>query len=248
MNEYLSGFILGLIQGLTEFLPVSSSGHLILAERLGVGEPDLVTNLMLHLATLLAVCIVFRKKIIFMIKHPTDARAKFILTATVPTGIMAGVIRYFVPQTVEFLPFCFMTTSVILLLPQIIKPKVSAIENKTTIKALFVGVMQGVACFNGISRSGTTITALRLAGADREESAELSFLLSVPIIIGSSAVEIITNSGKTTFNGGMILGMAVAFFVGIAAIKVFLGMIKKDKTTWFSVYTFLLGIISFFLI
>ena len=86
MNEYLSGFILGLVQGLTEFLPISSSGHLMLLESLGVGKPDLMTNLMLHLATLAAVIAVYRKRLLYLIRHPLDARVKMILIASIPTG------------------------------------------------------------------------------------------------------------------------------------------------------------------
>ena len=248
MNEYLSGFILGLVQGLTEFLPVSSSGHLMLLESLGVGKPDLMTNLMLHLATLVAVIAVYRKRLLYLIRHPLDARVKMILIASIPTGIIAALVRYFTDQTANALPFCFILTSVILILPKIIKPKESALDNKTGLKSTIVGLAQGIACINGISRSGTTVTALRLCGVNAEESAEMSFLLSIPVIIASSAVEIITNTERTAVNGGVFLGMAVAFCVGIAAIKTFVAVLKKDKAAWFSIYTAILGIAAFFLI
>ena len=248
MNDYLSGFILGVVQGLTEFLPVSSSGHLMLLESLGVGSPDLATNLALHAATLLAVFVVYGKRIVYLVKHPLDERVRFILAATVPTGVFAGVIRYFVPQTAAFLPFCFITTSVILILPKIVKPKERALSDKLLGKSLFVGCMQGLACLNGISRSGSTVTALRLAGVNAEESAELSFLLSIPIIVASAVVECVTSQGSWKVNGGLLVGMITAFIVGSGAIKLFVGVLKKDKTAWFSLYTFLIGIASFFLI
>ena len=248
MNEYLSGFILGLCQGLTEFLPVSSSGHLILLESLGVGEPDVATNLLLHLATLLAVIIVYRKKLLYLIKHPTDTRVKIILLSSAVSAIPAMIVRYFLPQNERWLPFCFITTSVILLLPKIVKPSVSPLDNKWIRKSVIVGLSQGVACINGISRSGTTVTALSLVGADSEESADTSFLLAIPIIIASCGVELITDMGEFKLSGGVFVGIAVAFLVGIVAIKSFVSIIKKKKTFIFSIYTFLLGVACFFLV
>lgn len=247
MNEYLSGFILGLCQGLTEFLPVSSSGHLVLLESMGVGEPDLMTNLLLHLATLIAVLCVYGKKIIYLIKHPLDERMRFLLLASAVTAVPAGIIRYFLPQNVEWLPLCFIATSVILVLPHIIKPKQSSFSDKWVAKAIFVGLAQGLACINGISRSGTTVTAMRLAGADDDESADMAFLLAIPIIIAGSGVEALTQTRSNPINGGIILGMVVAFIVGIIAIKSFVALLKKKKMYVFSVYTFILGIATFFI-
>ena len=123
MNEYLIGFILGLIQGLTEFLPVSSSGHLVLAEKAGIGEVSVLNNLTLHFATLVAVVIFYRKKILELLKKPKSKEMKFILIASLPTAVMAGVIRFLLPDTTEYLPFFFITTSFILILPYIIKKK-----------------------------------------------------------------------------------------------------------------------------
>lgn len=248
MNEYLSGFILGLVQGLTEFLPVSSSGHLMLLESLGVGKPDIAANLMLHLGTLAAVAAVYRKRIVYLIKHPLDPKVKMILVASIPTGIIAALVRYFLPQNADFLPFCFIVTSAILVLPKIIKPKESELENKLLVKSLAVGLAQGLACVNGISRSGSTVTALRLCGVNGEESAELSFMLSVPVIVASSVVEIVTSGEKGIMSGGVILGTVVSFIVGIAAIKSFIAVLKKDKTAWFSIYTTAVGIAAFFLL
>ena len=248
MNEYASGFILGLVQGLTEFLPVSSSGHLVLLEKMGVGEESLTMNLLLHLATLLAVIVCYRKKIFSLLKHPLGEEMRFLLVASVPTAVFAGAIRYFLPDTSDFLPFFFMVTTVVLLLPKIVKPKEREIVCKPYGKAIFVGVMQGVACFNGVSRSGSTVTAMRLCGYSAEKSAETSFLLSVPIIIASAAVECLTNKSGLKFSGGAILGMVTAFVVGIGAIKLFVSVLKKDKTAYFSIYTFALSVLSFFLL
>ena len=247
MNAILEGIILGLTQGLTEFLPVSSSGHLVLLESFGIGEQSTAFNLMLHLATLLAVVIFYRKKILSLIKHPTGDEMKFLLIATIPTAVMAGVIRYLIPIDSQWLPFCFAVTSVILVLPKILKPKTQLITKKRTLSAIILGVMQGVACINGISRSGTTVSTLRMLGESEEKTAETSFLLSIPIILGSSIVEIAFSKQKFTLNIGEILGMVVAFLSGLVAIKFFVSVLKKDKFFLFSIYTFLMSILSFVL-
>lgn len=249
MNEYLSGFILGLVQGLTEFLPVSSSGHLALLEAMGVGEENLFFNLSLHLATLLAVLVALRKKVWYMIKHPASDRTIFILVASAPTAMMAAAVRYLIPTDARMLPFCFIATSAILLLPGIIKSPSWSFGDKGLVKrALFTGVMQGFACFNGVSRSGTATGALCLAGLDPEESAETSFLLSIPIILGSAAVELATGGGTGVRAGSLALGAVTAFAVGMIAIRGFIKIMKKRKLWIFSIYTFLLGIASFFLL
>ena len=123
MNEYLSGFILGLVQGLTEFLPISSSGHLALLEYLGIGEENLFFNLALHIATLFAVVGALREPLWNLIKNPLSNKTKFILIASIPTAVMAGVIRFLIPPDAKFLPFCFMTTSAVLLLPNVKRGK-----------------------------------------------------------------------------------------------------------------------------
>lgn len=249
MNEYLSGFILGFMQGLTEFLPVSSSGHLALLERLGVGEENLFFNLALHMASLLAVIIALREPLWRLIKNPLSDKAKFILIASAPTAGMAAIIRFLLPDTVAFLPFCFISTSVILLLPNIFKAKERSFSGRGAVKsALITGVFQGLACFNGISRSGSTICAMSLCGFSPEDSAETSFLLSIPIIIGSSAVELLTGGGGSINGGSLLVGALTAFVVGLFAVHACMKIVKKRKLWIFSIYTFLMGIASFLLL
>lgn len=249
MNEYLSGFLLGLVQGLTEFLPVSSSGHLALLEFLGVGQESVFFNLALHLATLLAVAVALREQLFDVIRHPLSDKSKFILTATIPTAVMAGVIRFLLPSTTAYLPLCFISTSVILLLPTLKRTAPCAIGGKGTVKkALFTGFMQGLACFNGVSRSGTTVSAMCLAGIEPQESAETSFLLSIPIILGSMIVELLTGGASTVNGGSLAIGAITAFLVGLGAIYLFMKIIKKRKLWIFSIYTFLMGIASFLLL
>lgn len=245
MNEYLIGFILGLIQGLTEFLPVSSSGHLVLAEKAGIGEVSVLNNLTLHFATLVAVVIFYRKKILELLKKPKSKEMKFILIASLPTAVMAGVIRFLLPDTTEYLPFFFITTSFILILPYIIKRKDDLMERKLVLTSVIVGIAQGIACFNGISRSGTTTSVMRIMGINEEKCASNSFLLSIPIILGSCLVEILSSDGNFHIDGGTFIGMITAFIFGLISIKVFVTLLKKNRFYVFAVYTFFMGIVAF---
>lgn len=249
MTGYAEGFILGLLQGLTEFLPVSSSGHLVLAENLGLGEENVFFNLALHLATLLAVCVAFRKKIFSLLRHPLQADNLFILIASVPTALAAGAIRYFFPSQTEWLPLCFAVTGTVLLLPEILRPLPSPKDVKgLVLRAAFCGLCQGAACINGISRSGTTVSAMRLAGFGKEESAEKSFLLSIPIIVGGSAVELLTGGAASVQAGPLVVGAATAFAVGLCSVYLFIKILKKGKLWIFSIYAFLMAIVSFLIL
>lgn len=247
MNIYLQYFILGLVQGITEFLPISSSGHLILLEKIGLGRENLGENLIMHLATLMVVFIVFRKEILYIIKNPKSKECIFILTASVPTAIIAAIVRYFLPDNGRFLPFMFLTTSVILFLPSVIQTKEKDLISKGLItKAIITGIGQGIACLNGISRSGTTVATMRMLGIESKESANLCFLLSIPIIIGSSIVELMTSGVQLTSNLiPLVVAMLTAFFSGFVAIKFFVRILMKNKLWFFSIYTLIMSIVSF---
>ncbi len=248
MNDFLSNILLGFVQGMTEFLPVSSSGHLLLLEKCGIGEPSTATNLLLHCATLLVVLVQFRKQVWFCCRHPTSPQTKFLLIASLPTALSAGLIRYVLPDLGDFLPTAFLLTSILLLLPYLL-PKTGADFTKGRGgKALFVGTMQGLACVSGISRSGMTAMALLLAGCPQEECSSYSFLLSVPVIVGSSVVELLTGSAVNTLSVSVIPACIVATFSGFLAIRWFSGILAKGKLYYFSIYTFLLSVLSFFLL
>ncbi len=246
MNEYIAMIILGLVQGATEFLPVSSSGHLVLLEKLGVGEPGVMNNLILHCATLLVVLIYYKKRIFYLISHPLCFQARFLLLASVPTALLAAVIRFLLPDTSGMLPFFFLLTSFLLVLPSLL-PKSSFFKNRAALKTLFVGTMQGVACFAGVSRSGATATALLLTGTPKGEVCEYSFLLSVPIILGSSAAELIISS-PSALSLAVVPGFIAAFLSGLVSLKFFSRLLEKNRLPLFSAYTFVLFVLSFFLL
>ncbi len=250
MNIYLQYFILGLVQGLTEFLPISSSGHLLLLEKLGLGSESLGENLIMHLATLVVVITVFRKELFYLIRHPKSKECIFILIASIPTAIMAALIRYFINDNGNFLPLMFLITSTLLFLPSIIKTNQNELTSQGLIrKAIITGIGQGIACFNGISRSGATISTMRLLGIESKESANLCFLLSIPIILGSSIVELITSGAK--FSGNvlpLVLAMVTAFLVGFVAVKTFVKLLMKNRLWVFSIYTLIMAVVSFLLL
>ena len=244
------GIVLGFIQGLTEFLPVSSSGHLLLLEKLGVGKESLFFNVCLHFGTLLSVIIVTKKSWVELVKNPKNKTTLYLVLSCLPTVAIALLLKAFAPTLIEgdYLPLGFMITAMLLMGCE----KLNIAQNKTLSfkSSILSGVFQGIAILPGISRSGATITALRLLGVDKEQSADFSFLMSIPIILGSLILE-----GIDLFKGGytiqpeeilpLILGTITAFASGSFAIKFFLKMVKNYSLTPFAVYTLLMSVASF---
>lgn len=252
MNRYIEAALRGIIQGLTEFLPVSSSGHLQLMNKLGFAEQNLFFDIMLHISTLIVVVIIYRKSIIKIIKKPLQDKAKFIIIASIPTAVLAGIIRYFLyDYSDKMLPFCFMITTVILISTKY------ANRNKVILKstngytkvALFTGIAQGIASLSGVSRSGSVISVLRHTGMENEEGSEMTFLLSIPIIIGSAIIEAICYKGtEKIVPFEVITAMVFALISGFLAIKTFVKILNKGRIWIFGIYTFLLTIASFYII
>ena len=243
------GIILGLVQGLTEFLPVSSSGHLFLLEKLGVGNESLFFNVCMHLGTLLSVLIVMRKKWLPLLRKPIQKTNLCVLVSCLPTVGFALLTKAFAPALLEgqFLALGFMITAVFLFCAEKLHfDRKRALSVKTSILS---GVFQGIAVLPGVSRSGATITALTLVGVDKKESADFSFLMSIPVILGSAILEIVPLvSGEFTLATGdilpLILGTVTAFLSGCFAIKFFLKIVATKSLLPFSIYTFILSIVS----
>ncbi|NLL55663.1 MAG: undecaprenyl-diphosphate phosphatase [Clostridiales bacterium] len=252
MNSNIEAALRGLIQGLTEFLPISSSGHLLLMNMLGLGQQTLLFDILLHVATLIVVVVIYRKSIISIIKNPLGYKAKFILIASIPTALLAALVRYFLyDYATKMLPFCFMLTSAMLFSTAFAQKENMALKwrNGYTKVAVLAGVFQGIATLSGVSRSGSVITCLRHAGLEKEESSEFTFLLSIPIIIGSALVEILFYKGgeKIVFTE-LFLGMIFALIGGFVAIKTFIRLLSKEKIWYFGIYTFLVSIVAFYMV
>ncbi len=239
--------VLGLVQGLCEFLPISSSGHLVLLSKIFGIEDSLFVSIILHVATLLALVVVMRKEIVYLIKHPFSKESMNIVIATIFTCIVAIVLMPFITASFEgvMLPIAFLTSAVLLFFSQ----KLSSKEGEMNFKrAGIIGIAQGLAIFPGLSRSGTTISAGLLSGGKREECAKFSFLISLPVIFGSLLLEIVKIVGlKESISVdwvGLALAFIVAFLVGIITIKYMLKLTKSLNFKYFSIYLVLIAIIS----
>ena len=245
--KILYTIILALVQGLTEFLPVSSSGHLILLEKLGVGEEDVFFNVMLHVGTLLAVLVAMRKEWLPLAKKPLQKTTGFILAACVPTVALAAVFKFAFPTILagEFLGFGFVLTATLMFVGENLQIAQHDVLSYKSV--LLSGVLQGIAVLPGVSRSGATISCLTFLGVDKKTASTFSFLLSIPIILGSAIVEII-DVAKGGFALStpwycIVIGIVVSFVSGLIAIKFFLKTIEKYSLLPFVIYTALLGVV-----
>lgn len=247
----IQAFILGLVQGVTEFLPISSSGHLLLLQKIfGLNGNFLFFNLFLHLATLICVAVVFRSQIVDLIKHPFSKKAKMLYLSCVPTIILAFVFRKTLNNiSGVFLGTCFILTALALLVSQVVAKKKKSlfpIDYKTS---FLMGVIQGIAVFPGISRSGSTLSIGLLCGADRKDVAEFSFLMSVPVIIGGFLVELIDliklKQSLAINPLSLIIGFTSALIFGFISLKTMVNLVKKLKLSFFSIYLFIISIITF---
>lgn len=245
--------ILCLVQGLTEFLPISSSGHLMIAEKLfGITDNVLLINLFLHLATLFAVVVYYRKIIFELLKKPFQPLTAKLVISTIITVVIAGIYEVFKLGNVldGFLGYYFLATSVILLVTYLFQKKSVVVKTGEVgyKSAIAVGFMQGIAVLPGISRSGSTIGTLLVCGNDDTKSAEYSFLLSIPVIIGGFVVELIKiDDWSLVLSQVNVLQILFAFVftfvVALFSIMLTIKLLKKNKFIYFSIYTFVLAII-----
>lgn len=258
MNVITSAF-LGLLQGLCEFLPVSSSGHLLLARLLLGVQTDTpamkMLDILLHVGTLIPVIVVFWKDWINMIAHPIRNKTLILLiTASVPTFVIYLAAKMLFPEADGFAVFdngwflgvSFLITAVFLLFCDL-RGK-SCRKTKVGFgTALMMGLFQGIGMIPGVSRSGSTITGGVLTGVNKENAAKFSFMMSAPAILGSLLME-----GKDALEEGYIheiafvptlVGVVVACIAGFFAIKTMLKIISRAPLSWFALYLAVIGII-----
>lgn len=264
--------ILGILQGLTEFLPVSSSGHLVIFQHLfGLKEAELVFDVCVHLGTLLAVVVVFRQEIIKMIaallqlvslggqkekflqKVDSDLELKmvvFIVIGSIPTaalGLLFASIADRLFSSTLITGLMLMVTGLLLWITRKAETLSVAANNGhlTTAKAVIIGIVQGLAIIPGISRSGSTISTGLLLGIDRETAARYSFLLSIPAIVGAVLLSLKDGFSQT---GPVIwmslIGALTAALVGYGALKSLLHIVKKGRLYVFAPYCWLVGILA----
>lgn len=247
--------VLAFVQGLTEFLPVSSSGHLLLLSKLfGINNDFLLLSVILHVATLLSVLIVLKSEVKELIKHPFGDLSKKLILATIPTVVIVILFKSFFNNAFDgkYLPFCFMLTSVLIVLSEFIcKKKTNLTKTITSKDSIIMGIAQGIAVLPGISRSGATICTGLICGKNREEVAHFSFLMSIPIILASLVLEVYeyVKVGQVLIISWyeLLIGFIVAFITGLFAVKFMLKLIEKHSLMIFAVYLVIIAIISFFI-
>lgn len=262
--QWWQALVLGLTQGLTEFLPVSSSGHLTFLQRvlgINIGGAELFFNIILHLGTLVAVCIIFWRDILDLFKKPFKTLL-YLVVATIPAAV-AGL---FLDDVIEdnlmggkyvgvVLAVFFTVTAAVLFATEIFakrRKKELPLCWRTTLP---MGFAQAVAILPGISRSGSTIAAGTFAGGTAEDVSKFSFLMSIPVILGSFVVELAKGLidkeegfaysfqvAGPQFGWCIAIGLIVSAIAGLFAIKVMLTAIKKANYKWFSLYLVLLAI------
>lgn len=250
MGEMGKAIILGIVQGFTEFLPISSSGHLLLFRKLfGLAEAGLLLDTMLHLGTLVAVVAVFWRDLWAMIKKPFSHLTLLIVVGTIPTGIIGLAFQdsfAAMAQTGAFLGWSFLATGVILWLADYVKEKGQ--KNMPAVKfrdSLLVGTLQGIAIIPGVSRSGLTIAGSLFRGIDRETAARFSFLLSLPAILGAVVVQsadLFQGNIEGISLSALLVGTLVAAFCGYLAVRWMLNIIRYKSLKGFSIYLWIIGL------
>ena len=266
MMNPLQAVILGIIQGLTEFLPVSSSGHLVLFQHLfGLEEPELFFNISVHMGTLAAVIIFFwqeiRSVLTSVIRFPGMLSRKevtlghiwedeelrlaaLIIIGSVPTAII-GLLFHRVAERLfssVFLVGCaLILTGILLLLTRWLPKDGKEIREFSIVDALVIGVMQGLAIIPGISRSGSTIATGLFLGLDKETAARYSFLLSIPAIVGAEILSLKDVSFQA-FDIVTLLGTLTAGVVGYGALTLLLYILKRGQLHFFVPYCWLVGV------
>jgi undecaprenyl-diphosphatase len=246
MQELIQNIIISIIQGLTEFLPVSSSGHLAIFQNI-IGNVNVSLDAFLHLATLLAVIVYFFKDILLILKDfftlKTESEnfklAIYLIIATIP----AGIVGYLFRETIEslfsnlfFISIGFIITGLFLFTASL---KPSTNKQPTLKNTFIIGLSQALALIPGISRSGSTTSTGILLGLSKQNAIRFSFLLSIPAILGA----VILNFSDISFSANLIIPFVLTFLIGLFSIYLFMNIIKTRNLKYFAYYCWLLAII-----
>ena len=253
----IEAIILGFVQGITEFLPISSSGHLVLLQNIfGISEPALLFDTMLHIGTLFAVFAALWKDILRILKAPMQRITGLLIIATIPIVIIALLFSDFIEDifnSASYIGFFFLVTATALFIAEHLSRREGTIrkESEMTWKdAAIIGILQGIAIMPGISRSGLTLSGALSRKLDREFAAKFSFLMSIPAILGALVFEsrdLLKGSENEAANGNIsaaaiAVGTITAAVVGFFAVKFMLKIIRERSLYGFAVYTAVLGI------
>jgi undecaprenyl-diphosphatase len=247
--DWLEAVILGIIQGLTEFLPISSTGHLFLGRNLfGLNEAGLFLDTMLHVGTFIALIIFYKDIIVQLLKKPFSKLTMLLIVGTIP-AVIAGVLfnDYFeeISKTGATIGFEFLLTGGFLWFADSIKDGKKTLEQISIFDSFLIGSFQAIAIFPAISRSGLTIVGALVRKIEKETAAYFSFLLSLPAIFGAilyQSKEFINGEHQDISLWALFLATMAAGLSGYFAVKWMIAFVKKHSLKWFAVYVWILGI------
>lgn len=269
---YIEAIVLGLVQGLSEFLPISSSGHLAVLQSLFEINEDKVIffAVLLHIGTLVSIFVVYHKDIYALIKElfllfkdiftgkglrikerPIRKLGIMIIVSSIPTAIMGLLFSDYIDKifgSLTVIAICWIITGFILLFSEKLKNNKKEIEGMKYRNAIFIGICQGLAIMPGISRSGSTIVGSLVTGLKREFAVEFAFLISIPAILGSAILEFpkaIKAGIEPSTIWPMIVGFLVAAISGYFAITTMIKIVSKHKMRYFSYYVWIIGLGTF---
>lgn len=244
--DYPTAIILGVIQGIAEFLPISSKGHLVIAERLlGVRDNNLPLTIALHVGTLASILVVYRRDVLPALKNPRLVAA--VIAATLPLVIVGLFVKDIVEPLYQspFFAGCGLLVTALLigLMPRV-ERGATPVQDVSWKQGLIVGLFQSCAVLPGVSRSGTTIFGGLTAGLTREAAANFSFYIAVPAIAGAAvlhAKELLSGGSRGLAPGPTLVGTLTSFVVGVMALRLLLGLVSRRKLHWFAWYCAALG-------
>ncbi len=256
--DIIEAIILGVIQGLTEFLPVSSSGHLELTKAIlgdtSVPEESLTFTVVLHFATALSTLVIFRKEVaeifkgLFQVKWNDEFKFSVKIILSMIPAVFVGLLfeeelESFFGGKILLVGVMLLVTALLLLLADKAK---NTKKEVTFSNSIIIGISQAIAMLPGISRSGATISTSVLLGIDRTRAARFSFLMVVPLIFGKIGKDLL--GGDLSFHSAEIIpisaGFTAAFFAGLLACKWMIALVKKSKLSYFSLYCAIVGFIA----
>ncbi len=262
----LQAIVLGLVQGLTEFLPVSSSGHLVIFQHFfGLKDPILFFDITLHFGTMCSIILIYRKEIFEILKSTISIKDGFskallddnfkfmslIIVASIPTAIIGFLLKKNVEaylSSINVVILMLLITSLFLWLSKGIKKDGITIQKITFKIAIIIGIVQGFAVFPGISRSGSTIVCALLLGMNKKTAAKFSFLLALPVILGAEILSISDLTGQDMISlNNVILGTLTSFIIGLIALKLTIKAVEKGKLYYFAPYCFIFAICALIL-
>lgn len=258
--DWIQALVMGLVQGLTEYLPVSSSGHLAILGNffdLPSEESVLTFTVVLHVATVLSTIVILWREIIWLFKDlfqwKWNEGTKYvvnILVSMIPVGIVGLTIKDTIEAAFSGLlvvGICLLCTAALLAFAYYAKPRQR--DHISPLHAFIIGIAQAIACLPGLSRSGSTIATGLLLGNKKENLAQFSFLMVIPPILGMALLDVkdIAEMGFDTAMAGipmssLIIGFLAAFIVGCLACKWMIDIVKKGKLVWFAAYCAVIGV------